>query len=850
MNELKSSISANQLNIIFPFFFTFNKDLKITEVGVGMEKLAPNSIGKNIVDFLKFKRPFSTKYEFFNILEYSKQIFIIQILQNSVLIKGQIIFLEEQESILFLGSPWLASIEEMEAKQLLITDFALHDSIPDMLQVLKSQEIVMNDIKQLVAELNHQKQKLQESESRLLLQYSISQVLASSNTFQVTLEQIIKIICNHIGWKCGAYWVADKNDTNLNCIAYWQNENFDNFEFKLNTLDRTFRKGEGLPGRVWESSKFIWIPDVEIDPNFPRAPLATKINLHGAFSFPILINQQFLGLLEFFNTEVHEPDSKLIQLFETSSNQIGQYILKVHANLIVTESEKRYKELVEEASDIIYRTDFKGNFIYANPIATRIMLMDENTILTKHFTDLIRFDYKEKAVLFYQNQFLNKTLNSYFEFPALNGNNEEVWLGQNVRIILDGDKVSGFQAVARDITQRKRIDSELIQAKEIAEHSKKIKEQFLANMSHEIRTPMNAIIGMTDILLNQKVSEEQKECIDVIKLSADNLLTIINDILDFSKIESGKIVFEENAFSLVEVLAGVIQTLENTANSKNITLSFNLDPQIPLYLLGDKVRLRQILLNLISNSIKFTAVGFVVVTVSLHILENESCELLFEVSDTGVGISEEQMNSIFESFTQASNDTTRKFGGTGLGLTIAKQLIELQGGQIKVRSQINKGSCFYFYLKFNFTTQDQAATQIEETHIVMEYSDLAHVSILLAEDNIFNQMVAQKVFENWNCTIEIADNGVIALEKVKQGNYDIVLMDIQMPEMDGYETAIQIRKLPNEKANTPIIAMTAHAMVDEEEKCLSYGMNDYISKPFNQNELFDKILMIVTNRNI
>ncbi len=389
------------------------------------------------------------------------------------------------------------------------------------------------------------------------------------------------------------------------------------------------------------------------------------------------------------------------------------------------------------------------------------------------------------------------------------------------------------------------LESATIKANEMtiqAETANKAKSMFLANMSHEIRTPMNAIIGMSDILEEEILSVGQKECVDAIKISAVNLLSIINDVLDFSKIESGNISFEKSPFMLKELIADIVQTFHYDSIKKQIELNYSIDDKTPEVLVGDNTRLRQVLLNLVGNAIKFTKKGSVKIDVRGQTQNAGNCIILFRVSDTGIGISPEKLATIFDRFSQASNETTRKYGGTGLGLTIAKQLVELQGGRIFVDSELDKGTTFSFILTFSSGKQDY----INEKEISeVEYSsrsELKGLKVLLAEDNLINQMLAKKIMEKWGAHLDIAENGRIAIDNILQGDYDVILMDIQMPEMDGYETTKYIRtKIPLPKSLTPIIAMTAHALIGESEKCIALGMNDYISKPFEQKALYDKI---------
>ncbi|MCW3077834.1 MAG: luxQ 1 [Bacteroidetes bacterium] len=404
-------------------------------------------------------------------------------------------------------------------------------------------------------------------------------------------------------------------------------------------------------------------------------------------------------------------------------------------------------------------------------------------------------------------------------------------------------------AIDSDISRLKQTEEELIAAKEKAEQSRKVKEEFLANMSHEIRTPMNGIIGFARLLEDSPLTPAQKEYLGAIKTSGSNLLVIINEILDFSKLEAGKIVFEEVKIDLLQCVDSVIQMLQTKILKNKVILSQKMDPRIPQILLGDQVRLSQVLINLISNAIKFTEKGTIKVITQL-LEEDEDCaEIEFRVQDTGIGIPAEKLDLIFESFSQASSNTTRKYGGTGLGLTITKKLVELQNGTIKVESEVNKGSTFIFTLRFkkhknseceddNCQNSDKQESESESTKT--ELKSLSEIKILLVEDNTLNQLLATKVLQTWNTTPDIASNGKIAIEKLKDNSYDLVLMDIQMPEMDGYETTRYIRS--NISTKLPIIAMTANAMVGEKEKCLEAGLNDCISKPFDLDDLYAKII--------
>lgn len=378
--------------------------------------------------------------------------------------------------------------------------------------------------------------------------------------------------------------------------------------------------------------------------------------------------------------------------------------------------------------------------------------------------------------------------------------------------------------------------------KQRAELSEKFKQQFLANMSHEIRTPMNSVMGLTSLLLKTKLDEQQQKYLNVIKKSSENLLVIINDILDLSKIEAGKLQFENISFSLEDTLETVYHTLLFKAEEKNLFFKTNLDYSLPRILVGDPTRLNQILINVAGNAIKFTLEGGVTIDVKESKREGNVSTICFSVIDTGIGISAENIGKIFESFSQASGDTTRKFGGTGLGLTISKQLIELQGGSIEVTSELGTGTTFRITIPYLIGQESDVGKKANSENDIKGV-DLKGIKLLLVEDNAFNQMVAVDTLTDLigELKIDVADNGKIAVEMVKENNYDVVLMDIQMPEMDGFEATRAIRNLGNPKNSMKVMAMTANVTSEEVSKCFQSGMNDYISKPFEAQNLLNKL---------
>ncbi len=392
-------------------------------------------------------------------------------------------------------------------------------------------------------------------------------------------------------------------------------------------------------------------------------------------------------------------------------------------------------------------------------------------------------------------------------------------------------------------TINKQKDALEIANKEISESSK-MKEMFLANTSHEIRTPLNAIIGFTNLLLHSKLNSSQQKYLENIKASSNHLLVVINDILDFSKMESGKMTLEQIEFDFKNFIRYTINTLSVKAREKKIDLKYTVSSEVPEFIIGDPVRLNQILMNLLGNAIKFTnGGGLVELYATMGEPVGNKQKILFKVEDNGIGISKTKIKDIFHSFTQGESDTTRKYGGTGLGLSIVKQLIELQGGEITVDSEVDKGTSFTFYI---LLTEDKIPVKprIKQKSVKSLKQKSEGATILLVEDNEINRQLAYDTIQAWNplIHIDIAENGKKCIELLDIKHYDLILMDIQMPEMDGIEATKIIRNLNNEKKNIPIIAMTAHALKNEKTNCLKMGMDDYISKPFDPEELYAKIV--------
>lgn len=492
-----------------------------------------------------------------------------------------------------------------------------------------------------------------------------------------------------------------------------------------------------------------------------------------------------------------------------------------------------YEAVVEDGSDIIFIVDFQGNILYHNLSVYGVLGYRGKSLIGKNFHDFVlpssldefRANFKLSQKRAYSEkiefQFLCKDKSYRFlEFNSINLKNKKGLNG----LILD----------CRDITQRKKDEAELVRLQ-------KAKEQFLANMSHEIRTPINGIAGIAGLLSQNHNLEEREMYLNAIKHSAENLKVIINDILDLSAIESGKLKFEKIGFNLTDIIPSLISTFTYQAKEKNISLNYEIDKKLNTILVGDPVRLNQILINLISNAVKFTHAGSVNLKCELESQHKRTFWVKITVQDTGVGIPPEKLNTIFESFSQADESVTRRYGGTGLGLTIARQLVDLQKGKITVDSKEHVGSTFTVRIPYPVDKNNRAQKSILDIKNKGIDGIEGSLKVLLVEDNDINRLYAKSILKNWKCQIDVAENGLIAVEKLKNNAYDVVLMDVQMPVMDGYEATQAIRNMPPPSNSVPVIALTANVTKNDVDKCLAAGMNDYLSKPFSPHDLYQKL---------
>ncbi|MEI7628472.1 MAG: ATP-binding protein [Bacteroidota bacterium] len=500
------------------------------------------------------------------------------------------------------------------------------------------------------------------------------------------------------------------------------------------------------------------------------------------------------------------------------------------------------QSVLDNTTSIIFIKDLQGKYTVANKRFMDLLQVQKNQVIG--FTD---YNLTSKDQADYFTSLDTKVISERKPIEV-----EQIIEGPNgpVNLLLvkfplfdQNNNVFGVSGIATDISERTQYQKELISARQSAESAKLLQEQFLANMSHEIRTPMNGIQGMTNLLLESSLNNVQEKYATIIKRSVNNLLVIINDILDFSKIQAGKLSIEEIAFDIRESVDAIRPLFAHRLEKKGLEFELNMDEKVPNYLVGDPYRLNQVLVNLVGNAIKFTEKGKIVLSVSIKNETDNSGVIRFSVKDSGIGIEEEKLKLVFESFSQAGVDVARKYGGTGLGLTISKQLVELQNGSIWVTSKYGEGSEFIFELPYRFASENDV-TGMRRLNDINFSKLLIGRKVLVAEDNSVNQILIDHVLKSVGVFPTIVNNGKEAIGKLKKGeSFDVILMDLQMPILDGYKTTDFIRK--ELKIDTPIVAMTATAMKGEFEKCLEVGFTDYMSKPFEFVDLYKKLCNVL-----
>jgi len=594
------------------------------------------------------------------------------------------------------------------------------------------------------------------------------------------------------------------------------------------------------PGHVYKSGKTLYVPDVDsFNPPF-SIDSKRSFKIRTRLSIPVFNGDNVVGVFSIASSKKNNFSEEQIAVFSFIGNIAGSVYGHILNQSELESSTSRITTLIQNMQTGIMMEDENRKIVLVNNEYCNLFDISDDPeqmvgmdlgshirYTSSFFKEPEKFLDKVRKILAFREPVIDETI------ELADGRVYE----RDYLPIYSRSKFMGNLWQYSDITARKKAERDLKNARQDAISANIAKSQFLANMSHEIRTPLNAIYGLTRLLEDTQVTEEQRKLITGLNSSSEGLLGIVNDILDFSKIEAGQMDLNESEFSLEELVKKVYDSFEFRAEENEVKLKIIFDKEIKFHLFGDKVRLRQILVNLMNNAIKFTQKGIVKLECSLVKSTRNSCVIYFSVSDTGIGIAKEDISKIFQSFQQLDPGTTRNYGGTGLGLPISRQLVELMGGILEVNSMKNKGSEFYFTLPFKKAFEAVKPVVVES--IELNIKSLNGIKALIVEDNQFNQFIAKSMLEKWNMVVTVANNGREALDRLRDYSFQIVLMDLQMPEMGGLEATRKIRSELN--LDIPVIALTANAVKGVIEECLSAGMNDYIPKPFNPETLANKI---------